>query len=207
MGPLKGIRVIEMAGLAPVPYAGMILADFGADVVRVDRPAKGDPGPDPTRDHLARGKRSIAIDMKSPRGVELLMQLLTDADVLVEPFRPGVMERLGAGPSVALERNPGLIYARLTGWGQDGSYAAITDLVQDTDYTLGGVANTATVNVTRFDLSTKGLKRYLQVSVTPSAEATANASNNTVVVAARLGKGERGVDSAADANVTTLVVK
>lgn len=89
----------------------------------------------------------------------------------------------------------------------DGSYAAITDLVQDTDYTVGGVANTATVNVTRFDLSTKSLKRYLQVAVTPSAEATANASNNTVVVAARLGKGERGVDSAADANVTTLVVK
>ncbi len=125
MGPLKGIRVIEMAGLAPVPYAGMILADFGADVVRVDRPSKGEPGPDPTRDHLARGKRSIAIDMKSPRGVELLMQLLTDADVLIEPFRPGVMERLGAGPSIALERNPGLIYARLTGWGQDGSYAAM----------------------------------------------------------------------------------
>ena len=89
----------------------------------------------------------------------------------------------------------------------DGSYAAITDLVQDTDYTLSGVANTANVNVTRFDLSTKSLKRYLQVSVTPSAEATADASNNTIVVAARLGKGERGVDSAADGNVTTRVVK
>lgn len=89
----------------------------------------------------------------------------------------------------------------------DGSYAAITGLVQDTDYTLSGVANTANVNVTRFDLSTKSLKRYLQVSVTPSAEATANASNNTIVVAARLGKGERGVDSAADGNVTTRVVK
>lgn len=89
----------------------------------------------------------------------------------------------------------------------DGSYAAITGLVQDTDYTLSGVANTANVNVTRFDLSTKSLKRYLQVSVTPSAEATANASNNTIVVAARLGKGEAGVDSAADANVTTRVVK
>ena len=89
----------------------------------------------------------------------------------------------------------------------DGSYAAITGLVQDTDYTLAGVANTANVNVTRFDLSTKSLKRYLQVSVTPSAEATANASNNTIVVAARLGKGERGVDSAADGNVTTRVVK
>jgi hypothetical protein len=89
----------------------------------------------------------------------------------------------------------------------DGSYAAITDLVQGTDYTVGGVANTANVNVTRFDLSTKGLKRYLQVAVTPSADASANATNNTIVVAARLGKGEAGVDSAADANVTTRVVK
>lgn len=89
----------------------------------------------------------------------------------------------------------------------DGSYAAISGLVQGTDYTVGGVANTATVNVTRFDLSTKGLKRYLQVAVTPSAEGTSNASNNTVVVAARLGKGEQGVNAAGDANVTTLVVK
>jgi hypothetical protein len=89
----------------------------------------------------------------------------------------------------------------------DGSYAAISGLVQSTDYTVAGVANTATVNVTRFDLSTKALKRYVQVAVTPSAEGTSNASNNTVVVAARLGKGERGVDSASDANVTTRVVK
>lgn len=89
----------------------------------------------------------------------------------------------------------------------DGSYAAISGLVQGTDYTVGGVANTATVNVTRFDLSTKALKRYLQVAVTPSAEGTSNASNNTVVVAARLGKGEQGVNAAGDANVTTLVVK
>jgi hypothetical protein len=89
----------------------------------------------------------------------------------------------------------------------DGSYAAITSLVQGTDYTLAGVGNTATVNVTRFDLTTKDLKRYVQVAVTPSAEATANASNNTIVVAARLGKGERGVDSASDVNVTTRVVR
>ena len=89
----------------------------------------------------------------------------------------------------------------------DGSYGNITGLVQGTDYTVAGVGNTATVNVTRFNLSTKDLKRYLQVSVTPSAEATANASNNTIVVAARLGKGEQGVDSAADANVTTFVTK
>ena len=89
----------------------------------------------------------------------------------------------------------------------DGSYAAITGLVQGTDYTVAGVGNTATVNVTRFELSTKALRRYLQGAVTPSAEATANASNNTIVVAARLGKGEAGVDSASDANVTTRVVK
>lgn len=89
----------------------------------------------------------------------------------------------------------------------DGSYAAISGLVQNTDYTVAAVANTATVNVTRFNLTTKDLKRYLQVAVTPSADATANASNNTIVVAARLGKGESGVDSASDANVTTFVTK
>jgi hypothetical protein len=89
----------------------------------------------------------------------------------------------------------------------DGSYGAVSGVVQGTDYTVAGVANTATVNVTRFDLSTKALKRYVQVAVTPSAEASSNASNNTIVVAARLGKGEAGVDSAADASVTTLVVK
>lgn len=88
----------------------------------------------------------------------------------------------------------------------DGSYAAISGLAQNTDYTVGAVGNTATVNVTRFEISTKTLKRYLQVSVTPSADATSNASNNTVVVAARLAKGESGVDSASDANVTTRVV-
>jgi alpha-methylacyl-CoA racemase len=123
MGPLSGVRVIEMAGLAPVPYAGMILADFGADVVRVDRPQSAPGRPDPTRDYLARGKRSVAVNMKDPRGVEVLLSLLERADVLVEPFRPGVMERLGTGPKVALARNPGLVYARLTGWGQDGEYA------------------------------------------------------------------------------------
>ena len=88
----------------------------------------------------------------------------------------------------------------------DGSYATISSLIQNTDYTLGGVANTATVNVTRFELSTKALRRYLQVSVTPSADATSNATNNTVVVAARLARGETGVDSASDANVTNRIV-
>lgn len=132
MGPLSGIRVIEMAGLAPAPYAGMILADFGADVVRVDRSPTSGSRKDPTRDYLARGKRSIGINMKDPRGVATLLALVEKADVLLEPFRPGVMEKLGVGPDVALERNPRLIFARLTGWGQSGPYAAMAG--HDIDY-------------------------------------------------------------------------
>jgi alpha-methylacyl-CoA racemase len=123
MGPLEGIRVVEMAGLAPVPYAGMILADFGAEVIRVDRSPTAGGRPDPTRDYLARGKRSIGVNLKDPRGLDALLKLVDSADVLVEPFRPGVMEKLGAGPEVACARNPRLVYARLTGWGQQGPYA------------------------------------------------------------------------------------
>jgi alpha-methylacyl-CoA racemase len=117
MGALQGIRVVEMAGLAPAPFCGMILADFGADVVRVDRIGSG------SMDHLARGKRSLAVNLKSPEGVETVLRLSDRADVLLEPYRPGVMERLGLGPEVACGRNPRLIYARLTGFGQDGPYA------------------------------------------------------------------------------------
>ncbi len=119
MKPLEGIRVVEMAGLAPVPYCGMILADFGADVVRVDRLGSR------SADFLSRGKRSIAVDLKKPDGVETVLRLLEKADVLAEPFRPGVMERLGLGPDVALARNEQLIYARLTGFGQEGTYASM----------------------------------------------------------------------------------
>ncbi len=125
MRPLEGVRVIEMAGLAPAPYAGMILADFGADVVRVDRPAVKGTGFDPTRDYLARGKRSVAVNIKDPRGAELALKLCEGADVLIEPYRPGVMEKLGLGPEPTMAANPSLIYARLTGWGQDGPYAAM----------------------------------------------------------------------------------
>lgn len=132
MGPLQGIRVLEMAGLAPAPYAGMILADFGADVVRVDRAPTAGSRPDPTRDYLARGKRSIGVDLKNPDGVATVLELIERCDVLLEPFRPGVMEKLGLGPDVALERNPGLVYARLTGWGQSGPYAAMAG--HDIDY-------------------------------------------------------------------------
>ncbi len=123
-GPLSAIRVIELAGIGPGPFAGMTLADLGADVVRVDRPGPPELATaPPDRDVLNRGKRSIALDLKSPTGVEALRALTDRADVLVEGLRPGVTERLGIGPEVLLERNPRLVYGRMTGWGQDGPLA------------------------------------------------------------------------------------
>ncbi|NXR57977.1 AMACR racemase, partial [Rhadina sibilatrix] len=119
---LGGVRVLELAGLAPAPLCGMILADFGAQVVRVDRL----PRPAAALQHedvQARGKRSLALDLKRPQGAAALRRLCGVADVLIEPFRHGVMERLGLGPEVLLRENPRLIYARLTGFGQTGKYA------------------------------------------------------------------------------------
>ncbi|MFW5741460.1 MAG: CaiB/BaiF CoA transferase family protein [Myxococcota bacterium] len=122
MPPLQGIRVIELAGLAPVPYCGMILADFGADVIRVDRTK---PGFLPSRpdDPLGRGKRSMRVDLKKPDGAQVVAKLARDADVLLDPFRPGALERRGLGPDALMDRNPRLIYARLTGYGQDGPHS------------------------------------------------------------------------------------
>jgi alpha-methylacyl-CoA racemase len=123
MSALSGIRVLELGSIGPAPFAGMLLADFGADVVRVDRLAPRAPIPG-TRPHLLdRGRRSIAIDLKQPEGVEILLELVEKADVLTEGFRPGVAERLGVGPDVCHERNPRLVYGRMTGWGQSGPYA------------------------------------------------------------------------------------
>jgi alpha-methylacyl-CoA racemase len=125
-GPLTGIRVIELAGIGPGPMCAMLLADLGADVVRVDRPTPADLGV-PRRgrefDVLLRGRRSIAIDLKSPDGVETVLKMVDGADALIEGFRPGVTERLGLGPEVCAERNPKLVYGRMTGWGQDGPLA------------------------------------------------------------------------------------
>jgi len=126
MGPLAGITVIELAGIGPGPFCGMMLADLGADVIRVDR-AQSVQGGDPDRppaDLLARGRRSIGVDLKSPDGVEVVLSLVERADALFEGFRPGVTERLGLGPDECLARNPRLVYGRMTGWGQDGPYAA-----------------------------------------------------------------------------------
>ena len=121
-GPLAGVRVVEVGGIGPGPFAAMMLSDLGADVVRVDRP-----GEDLTPTHavLLRGRQSVVADLKSPDGLAVVLGLVDRADILIEGFRPGVAERLGFGPSVALERNPGLVYGRMTGWGQDGPYAAL----------------------------------------------------------------------------------
>lgn len=119
-GPLAGVRVLDLSGLGPAPFATMMLADFGAGVLSVRRP---DPMPFDPAAAMSRGKDSIGLDLRSAGGQALARTLAAKADVLVEGFRPGVMERLGLGPEVLLEANPGLIYARLTGWGQSGPYA------------------------------------------------------------------------------------
>ncbi len=132
MGALSGVRVIEMAGIGPGPFCGMLLADMGADVLRIDRSSAPDLGVNfPTKlDLLNRNKRSAMIDLKSPQGLASLRRLLVKADVLIEGFRPGVMEKLGLGPQECLAVNPRLVYGRMTGWGQEGplSQAAGHDL-------------------------------------------------------------------------------
>ena len=120
-GPLAGLKVVELAGIGPGPHAAMILADLGADVVRIDRPAGGlrlgrADAPDP----MLRGRRLVAADLKDPAGGRRVLRLVERADVLLEGFRPGVTERLGVGPADCHARNPRLVYGRMTGWGQDG---------------------------------------------------------------------------------------
>lgn len=125
-GPLAGVRVLEIASLAPAPFAVTFLADLGAETVRIDRAGAGPalPGlPVGPGDPLGRGRRSVALDLKHPRAAETVLRLVERADVLVEGFRPGVCERLGIGPEPCLARNPRLVYGRLTGWGQDGPWA------------------------------------------------------------------------------------
>lgn len=127
MGPLSGLKVIEFAGIGAGPHCAMMLADMGAEIVRIDRlkPAGLGVEVEPKFDFLMRGRRSLAIDLKSPAGREVVLQMIDQADVLLESFRPGVMERIGLGPEICLRANPRLVYARLTGWGQTGPYAAM----------------------------------------------------------------------------------
>ncbi|MDB9983043.1 CoA transferase [Gammaproteobacteria bacterium] len=121
MGPLKGIKVIEMAGIGPGPFCAMMLSDMGAEVIRVDRLAHKGSGH--KANVLNRGRRSIAVDLKNPEGVVTVQRLIDGADVVIEGFRPGVMERLGLGPDACLKRNSRLVFGRMTGWGQDGPLA------------------------------------------------------------------------------------
>ncbi|MEO8202467.1 MAG: CaiB/BaiF CoA-transferase family protein [Betaproteobacteria bacterium] len=125
MGPLAGIKVVEFEAIGPGPFCGMMLADMGADVLVIDRPGATDLGLNRERRHdiMLRGRRSVTLDMKAKGGAEAALELIGKADALIEGFRPGVMERLGVGPEVALARNPKLVYGRMTGWGQDGPMA------------------------------------------------------------------------------------
>lgn len=120
MGPLSGFRIIELAGIGPGPFCGMMLSDMGAEVIRVDRLSSSTEAP---KDVLARNRRSVAVDLKSPQGVETVLKLVETADALFEGFRPGVTERLGLGPEDCQQRNKKLVYGRMTGWGQDGPMA------------------------------------------------------------------------------------
>ncbi|MCV2465095.1 CoA transferase, partial [Streptomyces sp. ICN988] len=122
-GPLTGVRVVELAGIGPGPFAAMLLADLGADVVRVDRPGGPGLGIDPAHDVTNRNKRSVVVDLKAPDGPARVLDLAERADVLIEGYRPGVAERLGVGPGDCHARNPRLVYGRMTGWGQEGPLA------------------------------------------------------------------------------------
>ncbi|HKY59346.1 MAG TPA: CaiB/BaiF CoA-transferase family protein [Aeromicrobium sp.] len=129
-GPLRGVKVVELAGIGPGPHAATILADLGADVIRIDRPGGAGTGMPVDTDFLTRGRPSIALNLKDPAAVAVVLDLVEQADVLLEGMRPGVTERMGLGPDVCLERNPGLVYGRMTGWGQTGpwSHAAGHDM-------------------------------------------------------------------------------
>ena len=143
MGPLSSIKVVEFAGIGPAPFAAMLLSDLGADVVRIDRADRVAPGDksQPSPDVLNRGRRSVGIDLKNASGASTALRLIEKADVLLEGFRPGVMEKLGLGPAPCLEKNPRLVYGRMTGWGQEGPLARTAG--HDIDYiAVAGVLDT-----------------------------------------------------------------
>ncbi|MFM9371273.1 CaiB/BaiF CoA transferase family protein [Streptomyces sp. Da 82-17] len=140
-GPLSGIRVVELAGIGPGPFAAMLLADLGADVVRVDRPGGGGLAINPAYDITNRNKRSVLVDLKSPEGPARVLDLVERADILIEGFRPGVAERLGVGPEQCRARNSRLVYGRMTGWGQDGP------LAQRAGHDIGYIAITGTLGM------------------------------------------------------------
>ncbi|MDV9177891.1 CaiB/BaiF CoA-transferase family protein, partial [Streptomyces sp. W16] len=140
-GPLSGVRVVELAGIGPGPFAAMLLADLGADVVRVDRPGGPGLGVSPEHDVTNRNKRSVLVDLKAPDGPARVLDLVERADILIEGNRPGVTERLGVGPGPCHARNPRLVYGRMTGWGQDGP------LAQRAGHDIAYIALTGTIGM------------------------------------------------------------
>lgn len=140
-GPLAGVRVVELAGIGPGPFAAMLLADLGADVVRIDRPGGAGLGIDPAYDLTNRNKRSVLIDLKAEHGPGQVLGLVERADILIEGYRPGVAERLGVGPDACLARNPRLVYGRMTGWGQEGP------LAHRAGHDIGYIALTGTLSM------------------------------------------------------------
>lgn len=155
MGPLTGTRIIEIAGLGPGPFAGMMLADMGAEVIRVERPGGGSFPLPPDNDFMNRGKRCIAVNLKSAEGIEIILKLAETADAFIEGFRPGVMERLGLGPDIVCEQNPKLVYGRVTGWGQDGPWA------QKVGHDINYIALTGTLHA----IGEKGSKPQVPLSL------------------------------------------
>ncbi len=140
-GPLAGVRVVELAGIGPGPFAGMMLADLGAEVIRVDRPGEASSALPPNAvDVTGRGKRSVVVNLKDPRGVDVVLGLAERSDLLLEGYRPGVAERLGVGPDACWARNPRLVYGRMTGWGQDGP------LSQSAGHDIGYIAITGALH-------------------------------------------------------------
>ncbi|KAL9537218.1 hypothetical protein MBANPS3_011978 [Mucor bainieri] len=168
--PLDHITVFEMAGLAPAPFAGLIMADFGANVIRIDR-SQGF-----NADVLTRNKRSLALDLKNPAAIQTLLQLFKTADVLLDPFRPGVMEKLGLGPEVLLKQNPRLVYARLSGFGQHGphsqtaghdiNYLAISGALNATDFAGGGLMCVMGILMALMERSKSGKGQVIDANLT-----------------------------------------
>jgi alpha-methylacyl-CoA racemase len=139
-GPLAGVRVVELAGIGPGPFCGMLLADLGAEVIQVDRPGSPATAVPRGNDVTSRGKRRVVVDLKHPRGAEVVLRLAAAADALTEGYRPGVAERLGVGPADCLAANPALVYGRMTGWGQDGPLSA------SAGHDIGYIAVTGALN-------------------------------------------------------------
>ncbi len=190
-GPLHGFRILELAAIGPVPFCGALLADLGADVVRVDRvlPPGREPDLPPRFDFYNRNKRSVALDLKTPQGIDTVLTLVSRADVLLEGFRPGVTERLGLGPAQCLARNPRLVYGRMTGWGQDGPLAQ--EAGHDINYlaitgALGSLGATGTPPPPPLNLVADlgGGAMYLAVGVLAAALTARDSGRGQVVDAA-----------------------